>query len=57
MSNKELIAENINNTLESGYVPELGMHRSGKVRDVHFRSKEIGSPIVMVASDRSRDVC
>ena len=52
MSNKELIAENINNTLESGYVPELGMHRSGKVRDVHFRSKEIGSPIIMIASDR-----
>ncbi len=49
---KEIIRANINNTLDSGYVPELGTHKSGKVRDIHFTSLEVGKPIVMVASDR-----
>lgn len=49
---KKIIRENINNTLYSGYVPELGIHKSGKVRDVHFTSPNPGKPIIMVASDR-----
>ena len=49
---KEIIARNIGNTLDSGHIPELGRHKSGKVRDIHFTSLEIGKPIVMVASDR-----
>ena len=40
------------NTLFSGFIPELGTHKPGKVRDVHFTSTELGKPIVMVASDR-----
>ena len=49
---KEAIRKNLNNVLESGFIPELGQHKSGKVRDIHFTSLEIGKPIVMVASDR-----
>lgn len=49
---KEIIKANLHNTLNSGYVPELGTHKSGKVRDIHFTSLEVGKPIVMVASDR-----
>ena len=49
---KEIIKSNLNNTLNYGYIPELGEHKSGKVRDVHFTSDKIGSPIIMVASDR-----
>jgi len=49
---KKIIKENLDNTLTSGYIPELGMHKPGKVRDVHFTSAELGKPIVMVASDR-----
>lgn len=49
---KTLIRKNLDNTLPFGFVPELGRHRSGKVRDVHFTSDKLGSPVVMVASDR-----
>jgi len=49
---KKIIKDNLNNVIDSGYIPELGMHRAGKVRDVHFTSNEIGKPIIMVASDR-----
>ncbi|MBW2981668.1 AIR carboxylase family protein [Candidatus Woesearchaeota archaeon] len=49
---KEVIRQNLSNTLFSGFIPELGMHKPGKVRDVHFTSAELGKPIVMVASDR-----
>lgn len=49
---KEIIRLNLKNTLNSGFIPELGLHKSGKVRDVHFTSDELGKPIVMVASDR-----
>lgn len=49
---KQIIKDNLNNTLENGYVPELGKHIHGKVRDVHFTSEKIGDPIVMIASDR-----
>jgi len=46
------IKKNLNNTLRSGMIPEIGQHRTGKVRDVHFTGNEIGDPIIMVASDR-----
>jgi len=49
---KEIIRKNLSNTINSGFIPEIGQHKSGKVRDVHFTRKEIGSPIVMVSSDR-----
>lgn len=49
---KQKIKENLNNVLESGFIPELGNHKAGKVRDVHFVSEKLGSPIIMVASDR-----
>ncbi|MEN8248452.1 MAG: phosphoribosylaminoimidazolesuccinocarboxamide synthase [Bacteroidota bacterium] len=50
---KKIIRENLNNTLDSGYIEELGEHLKGKVRHVHFpEGKEIGRPVVMVASDR-----
>ena len=49
---KNKIKENLYNTLESGFIPELGNHKSGKVRDIHFTSNKIGKPIIMVASDR-----
>lgn len=49
---KEIIRRNIGNTLGSGFIPELGRHKQGKVRDVHFTALEVGRPIVMVASDR-----
>ncbi|MCL4387120.1 MAG: AIR carboxylase family protein [Patescibacteria group bacterium] len=49
---KEIIRKNLNNVLTSGYIPELGNHKSGKVRDVHFTNEKVGSPIIMVASDR-----
>ena len=49
---KKIIRDNLYNVIDSGYIPELGSHKAGKVRDVHFTSKEIGKPIMMVASDR-----
>jgi phosphoribosylaminoimidazole-succinocarboxamide synthase len=49
---KDRIRKNLANVLESGFVPELGRHKKGKVRDVHFASEKEGSPIIMVASDR-----
>jgi len=49
---KELIKENLFNTLSSGFIPGMGIHKPGKVRDVHFTSDEIGQPIVMISSDR-----
>ncbi|MBU1201986.1 MAG: AIR carboxylase family protein [Nanoarchaeota archaeon] len=49
---KAIIKQNLNNTLFNGFVPELGVHKSGKVRDVHFTSPDAESSIVMVASDR-----
>lgn len=49
---KQKIKENINKVLESGFIPELGEHKKGKVRDVHFTGKNDGDPIIMVASDR-----
>jgi len=44
---KAEIKEHINNTLKSGFLPEL-KHYGGKVRDVHFADDKI----VMVSSDR-----
>jgi len=49
---KKIIKEKISNTLSSGFIPELGRHVSGKVRDVHFTGDKIGDQIVMVSSDR-----
>lgn len=49
---KQIIRENLNNTLNDGHFPELGEHYSGKVRHVHFTKKEVGAPIIMIASDR-----
>lgn len=49
---RDIIRDNLDNTLPSGFVPELGVHRSGKVRNIHFTSEKLGSPVVMVASDR-----
>ncbi len=49
---KGLIAEHLRNTLDSGYLPELGRHRKGKVRDIHLAKEAVGEPIIMVASDR-----
>jgi phosphoribosylaminoimidazole-succinocarboxamide synthase len=49
---KQRIKKNLNNVLENGYIPELGRYKKGKVRDVHFSDDKIGSPIIMVASDR-----
>jgi phosphoribosylaminoimidazole-succinocarboxamide synthase len=49
---KKIIKENLNNTLDFGFLPELGKHKSGKVREIHFTSDKIGSNIIMVASDR-----
>ena len=49
---KRIIRERLSDTVFSGYIPELGRHISGKVRDVHFTSDKIGSEIVMVSSDR-----
>lgn len=49
---KQKIKENLNNIVENGHFPELGEHYSGKVRHVHFTKKEVGKPIIMVASDR-----
>ncbi len=45
---KERIRDSLTDVLESGFIPELGGHRKGKVRDVHFS----GDKVVMVASDR-----
>ncbi len=45
---KKKIKENLYNYIDSGFIPELGVHKSGKVRDVHFSSKQI----IMVSSDR-----
>lgn len=49
---KKIIKDNLNNVLKDGFVPELGRHMIGKVRDVHFTDDKVGSPIVMIASDR-----
>ena len=49
---KKEIEKNLYNTLDNGYIPELGTHKKGKVREIHFTSEKIGTPIVMVASDR-----
>ena len=49
---KKIIKKNLNNTLDFGFLPELGKHKSGKVREIHFTSDKIGSSIIMVASDR-----
>ena len=45
---KEKIKASLDSVLESGFVPELGEHKKGKVRDVHFS----GDKVIMVASDR-----
>lgn len=45
---KQIIKENLNNVLESGYIPELEEHKKGKVRDVYSS----GDNLIMVASDR-----
>jgi len=52
MEYKKIIRQNLANILNTGFIPELGLHKSGKVRDVHFTSDELGRPIVMIASDR-----
>ncbi|MEK6822865.1 MAG: phosphoribosylaminoimidazolesuccinocarboxamide synthase, partial [Nanoarchaeota archaeon] len=45
---KERIHASLDQTLDSGFVPELGEYKKGKVRDVHFS----GDKVVMVSSDR-----
>lgn len=45
---KERIARNLTTVLHSGFIPELGKHTEGKVRDVHLSNDNL----VMVASDR-----
>jgi len=45
---KEIIKANLDNVLESGYIPELKEHKKGKVRDVHSAEDKL----IMVASDR-----
>ncbi|MBN2111842.1 AIR carboxylase family protein [Candidatus Woesearchaeota archaeon] len=45
---KEKIRANLEMVLGSGFIPEIGEHKTGKVRDVHFSEDNI----VMVASDR-----
>ncbi len=45
---KKIIGDNLDNVLASGFIPELGEHRKGKVRDNHFS----GDKVIMVASDR-----
>jgi len=42
------ITQNLGSVLESGFVPELGEHKKGKVRDVHIS----GDKVIMIASDR-----
>lgn len=49
---RKIIRENLDKTLDFGFLPELGSHKSGKVRDIHFTSQKVGAPIIMVASDR-----
>jgi len=49
---KERIRANLRNTLDSGFIPALGMHRVGKVRDVHFPAGQHKDKLIMVASDR-----
>jgi phosphoribosylaminoimidazole-succinocarboxamide synthase len=43
-----IIAENLDNVLESAYIPELGEPKKGKVRDIYFS----GDNVIMIASDR-----
>ena len=45
---KEKIKDSLDSVLEAAFVPELGEHKKGKVRDIHFS----GDNIVMIASDR-----
>jgi phosphoribosylaminoimidazole-succinocarboxamide synthase len=45
---KGIIKANLENVLGSGYIPELGNHKKGKVRDVHFFQDKL----IAVASDR-----
>ncbi len=49
---RKIIKKNLSNTIDEGYIPELGRHKSGKVREIHFKSDKIGSPIIMIATDR-----
>ena len=49
---KGKIKDSLNHILENGFIPEFGIHRQGKVRDIHFTSDKMGSPIIMVSSDR-----
>jgi len=42
------IGAELDKTVQSGFVPELGEYQKGKVRDVHFS----GDNVIMVASDR-----
>jgi phosphoribosylaminoimidazole-succinocarboxamide synthase len=53
-SYKEKIRANLKNTLDSGFVPALGEHKKGKVRDVHFpiATGPHTDELIMVASDR-----
>ena len=44
------VRENLENVLSSGFVPSLGRHFKGKVRDVHF-SRD-GKRIIGVTADR-----
>lgn len=45
---REQIRAQLDSTLSSGFIPELGKHKKGKVRNVHFSNGKV----VMVASDR-----
>ncbi len=42
------IKQSLDTVLDFAYVPELGSHKTGKVREIH----DNGSQIIMVASDR-----
>ena len=49
---KQIIRENLKNTLGSGFIPALGEHKKGKVRDIHLPAGLHEDKIIMVASDR-----
>merc|ERR1719333_931833 len=45
---KAKISEFLDHTLPECFVPELGEHKTGKVRDIYFQ----GDNVVMVTNDR-----
>ncbi len=45
---KQIISENLDNVLESSYIPELGEPLHGKIRDIYF----VDDKVVMITSDK-----